>query len=147
MRLFLKYRGAHPIARLRSSVVPPRPPKLCSCRLQGFLPQTNLTRSSKVGFSWFLSAPICCSLHITPPQPVELDFPNFKQKGREQLIEVVEALAGLHVWISVGAQLLSEKGPLPGWEAELWRHEPGGRLVECEAFLKQKAPRPLGGLP
>ena len=33
VRLFFRVRGAHPIARLRSLVVPPQPPKLCSVRV------------------------------------------------------------------------------------------------------------------
>ena len=46
VHLFFRVRGAIPIARLRSLVVPPQPPKLCSFRVYGSYPQPPVARGA-----------------------------------------------------------------------------------------------------
>ena len=50
VRLFFRVRGAHPIARLRSLVVPPRHPNYADSGFRVPTPQTPLARGASVFF-------------------------------------------------------------------------------------------------
>ena len=89
MRLFFRVRGAHPIARLRSLVVPPQPPKLCSFRVQGSYPPNPPSK----GASSFFFSPRSAVHFSSPPQKALV-------KIFEQRIGAAEAVAGLHTRIS-----------------------------------------------
>ena len=106
-RLFFRVGGVHVIARLRSLVVPPQPPKPLSFRVQGSYPPKPL-QPFFFGSSYVHSSPVQSpsprrSQHFQPGRgDLDFDFLNYKKTGLQQRIPVAEALVGLHTWISVG---------------------------------------------